>query len=461
MTLDESSLPPEPVIPPRTRRRRRGQLVVPRDAEGRAEILRALAHRAYPSYELFVFALLCGAILGLGYFFDSQALLIFGILLAPLLTPWIGLLLSALTGSTRFFFETLAALLISSALIFLGGLIAGFAVRAVLPRTLNEAFLHSHLWWLDLIVLALAAVILTVSFVRSEDKPYLPSIMLAYELFLPLSAGGFGLGSGVAGIWPNGVMVFLVNFAWASLFGILTLIALRFLPTSPNGFVLSAGSLLVFAVILVLLMTGGNLKFPSMLRPVVPTSIPALPTSTSSPPAVSTATSSPEAPPSPEASSTPVIETSTAINNTDTPTASNGTNPSTTTLVPLSLATTLSPAGTAATTLTVELTPVYARINATQANGANLRQGPNGKFLIELDNGVIVEVQPDTQDVNGVVWAHVIAIRSNQRYDGWLLQSVLEIAAPTPSSSPSSTPATTTLTPANINIPTITSTPTP
>ena len=76
MTLNEPSLPPEPVIPPRTRRRRRGQLVVPQDAEGRATLLHSLAHRAYPSYELFVFALLCGAILGLGYFFDSQALLI-------------------------------------------------------------------------------------------------------------------------------------------------------------------------------------------------------------------------------------------------------------------------------------------------------------------------------------------------------------------------------------------------
>jgi len=45
-----------------------------------------VAHRAYPSYELFVFALLCGAILGLGYFFASQAVLIFGIARA-LLTP--------------------------------------------------------------------------------------------------------------------------------------------------------------------------------------------------------------------------------------------------------------------------------------------------------------------------------------------------------------------------------------
>ena len=113
------------------------------------------------------------------------------------------------------------------------------------------------------------------------------------------------------------------------------------------------------------------------------------------------------------------------------------------------------------TTLTIELTPVYARVDATQANGANLRQDPNGKFVIELDNGAIVEVQPDTQDVNGVVWAHVIAIRNNQRYEGWILQSVLDIATPVPIWNPSSTPASTTLTPSNTDTPTITPTSTP
>jgi hypothetical protein len=430
MTFTEPSPTPEPAIPPRARRRRRGQLVIPRDAEGRTALLQSLAHRAHPSYELFVFALVCGAILGLGYFFDSQAVLIFGILLAPLLTPWIGLLLSALTGSPRFFFETLAALLISSALIFLSGLLAGFAVRAFLPRTLNEAFLHSQLWWLDLIVLALGAVILTVSFVRSEDKPYLPSVMLAYELFLPLSASGFGLGSGVAGIWPNGMLVFLVHFAWAGLFGMITLIALRFLPVNLNGFVLSTGSLLIFVALLLFLMTGGNWKLPSLLKPIAPTSIPAPPTLTLNLPATATELSSVQAFP------TPLIETSTPMSATLTAT----------------LAVTLPPTDTLTVTLTIEPTPVYARIDATQGNGANLRQVPYGKFIIELDNGTIVEVQPDTQDVNGVIWAHVIAIRNNQRYDGWILQSVLVIATPVPIWNPSSTPVDT-------ETPTITSTP--
>ncbi|HUK90827.1 MAG TPA: DUF389 domain-containing protein [Blastocatellia bacterium] len=445
MTLNEPPLPPEPAFPPRSRRRRRSQLAVPQDAEGRAALLHSLSRRAYPSYELFVFALLCGAILGLGYFFDSQAVLIFGILLAPLLTPWIGLLLSALTGSTRFFFETLVALLIGSVLIFLSGLLAGFAVRAFLPRTLNEAFLHSRLWWLDLIVLAIAAVILTVSFVRSEEKPYLPSVMLAYEFFLPLSAGGFGLGSGIADIWPQGVLVFVVHFAWASLFGMLTLIAFRFLPKSLNGFALSTGSLLVIVVTLVLLMTGGSGTLPSMLQSVSPTSISSVANLALNPTTVPTATPSPEG--LPEASPTPLIETSTEVTDTATLTPAVST-----------LEATLPPADTPTPTLTIEPTPVYARIDATQANGANLRKEPNGTFILELDNGTIVEVQPDTQDVNGVVWAHVIAIRSDQRYEGWILQSVLDIATPVPIWNPTATPAST-LTPAETDTPGITSTP--
>ena len=280
--------------------------------------------------------------------------------------------------------------------------------------------------------------------------------MLAYELFLPLSASGFGLGSGVTGIWPSGLLVFVVYFAWASIFGILTLIALRFLPTNLNGFVLSAGSLLVFVVIVILLMTSGKWTIPAMPQTnSPPTLIPTLPTLTANLSAVSTATSSPEA--SPTLLPTPVIKISTVAPATDTPTVAD--NSGITSTVGAALTRAASEPLTALSspiTLTIEPTPIYARVDATEANGANLRQDPNGKFILELDNGSIVEVQADTQDVNGVVWAHVIAIRNNQRYEGWVLQSVLETATPIPNWSLSSTP---TSAPADTGTPTIPSTP--
>ena len=93
MSFSEPTPQPSPEQTPefvsaRARRRRaQRRAYFPADEEGRAALFEHLARRAFPSYELFVFSLVSGAILGLGYFFNAQALLIFGILVAPLLTP--------------------------------------------------------------------------------------------------------------------------------------------------------------------------------------------------------------------------------------------------------------------------------------------------------------------------------------------------------------------------------------
>ncbi|NCP16027.1 hypothetical protein GW866_03155, partial [bacterium] len=74
---------PEPIRLPPARRRRRRYLVSPGDDE-RAALLENLARRAFPSFEFFLFSLLCGAVLGAGYILDSQSLLLLGVLIAPL-----------------------------------------------------------------------------------------------------------------------------------------------------------------------------------------------------------------------------------------------------------------------------------------------------------------------------------------------------------------------------------------
>ncbi len=423
MTLPDPSAS-QPPLPPRSRRRRRGQLILPADAEGRAALLQSLAHRAYPSYELFIFALLCGAILGLGYVLDSQAILIFGILVAPLLTPWVGLLLASITGSGRFFGETLAAILISLGLVLVMGILGGFAARPFMPRTFNEAFLHSQLWWPDLVVLAIGAVILALSFVRSEEKPFLPSVLLAYELFLPLSAGGFGLGSGLPGLWPNGALVFLVHFAWASLFGLITLIIMRFMPKDIQGFALTGGTALVMLALLIGLMGPGGGIPPTLFRSVAgAVNTPSVPTSTEELVPLSVAS----IPPQPSA--TPVVETITPTGIVS-PSA-----------VPLTLEITLPPSDTPTITLTIQPTPLYARILSDQGGGVNVRESPYGKYMVTLDNNTIVELLPDTQDVNGVTWAHIIATKDGTSYDGWILQSVLVVETPLPNWQPSETPS--------------------
>jgi hypothetical protein len=451
MTLsDEPIIPTEPTPPPkrdaaalRSRRRRANRReMFPVNAEGQATFISELSRRAYPSVELFVFSLTCGAILGLGFFLDSQAVLLLGILAAPLMVPWVGFLLAILTGSPRFLFETFAALLISGVLVFLGGLLIGVVIRFIPPRTLTAAYDHSHLWIPELVVLVVGAITLVASFVRSESKPFLPSILIAYVFYLPINAAGFGLGSGLTGIWPQAIFVFATHFALASVVGLLTLFVLRLRPTL-QGIFFSTIALLLFAVILVIFMGSGlpsNVKRTEAVAASSPTTQPSpLPASDPTSIVVTKTTSSPR----PSSASIPAL--------TDSVTPTSGTVTVTTTATITSTAATATGATslvlptlpateTPTVTLTLEPQTISGTISASEGGGANLRQTPNGKYLLTLDNGTIVEIYPDFKQVNGVAWIHVIVTRNGQRVEGWLLESVVSYATPEPNFEPTATP---------------------
>jgi len=429
--MDQPETTPQPENEPtqefvsaRARRRRAMRRAhFPSDQEGRAALFTHLAKRAFPSYELFIFALVAGAIMGLGYFLDSQSLLIFGVLVAPLLTPWIGMSLGVVAGAGRLFAQTFIALLVSALLIFAGGVIAGYATRIFpQPLTFNEAFLHSRLWAPDFFVLAVGAILITLSFVRSEQRPYLPSALVAYELFLPLCATGFGLGSGVQGLWPQGMIVFLVHFAWATLFCILTLFLLRFYPTSLGGF--SFTGVILIALIVFLATSTGALDWIKIQAGLAAPKPAPTTEATATLPLVPTITSTPE----------PV----TAIIGVATSTPSRTPTPRPTNTIP--------PTRTPTSTVTAEPTPIIALIRASEGGGAFIRERPGGVVLVTLTNGSTVTIIPnDFQEVNNVVWVHVFAIVNDVRIEGWMIQSVLVTATPVPDWQPSATsPATST-----------------
>ncbi len=420
--------PPESRISARARRRRARRTFFPKDAEGRTAVIASLAKRAYPSYELFIYSLLCGVMLGVGYIFDSYGVLVLGILFAPLMAPWFGLILSAISGMPRLFFQTAAGLLISAALVFGASVLAGLASRLILPHTFNAAFTLSRLWWPEMIVVALGAILLTVSFVRSESKPYLPSVVIAYGLFMPLSASGFGVGNGIGDLWPHGALVSLVHLAWSSIFGLITLAILRFRPLSGVRY---AFALSVFAISI---LTVFWLTEPSKAQTAALATESILPTATLplEPPPDETTT--PAALPSAttvlleptETAFTPEVEsTSPDANNTP---------------VPLTLDVTLPVTETRTSTPAPEPTPIYAVIRAREGGGAYIRKEPGGNVLATLDNGSVVQILPETQDYNGVLWIHIVASRNDIRVEGWIIQTVLETATPVPNWEPSETP---------------------
>ena len=438
---DEPIIPSDPTPPPaqdpradaaRARRRRATRRdSIPKDAEGQAALISALSRRAYPSFELFVFSLACGAILGLGFLLDSQAILLLGILVAPLMTPWVGFLLAILTGSPRFLFETIMALLISVVLVFLGGLLTGLVVRFVPEYTLYNVYTHSRLWIPELFVIVLGAVTLVASFARSESRPFLPSVIVAYAFFLPINAAGFGVGSGLEGIWLEAILVFVAHFVLVSLVGLLTLYILGLRP-SLGGIIFSGMALVLFAGILFILMRpglqstvdAGASSSPTTEASPLPTLTLSLPaTTTSSPRPSSTSTSAP-----------------TKVDLTETVAVALSQAARTPSPVPLTLDVTLPATQTPTATLTLEVTPIFGKIDAEEGGGANLRQAPNGKYLMTLGNGMIVEIYPDFRQVNGVTWIHVFVTRNGERIEGWLLETTVSYATPEPNFEPSSTP---------------------
>lgn len=440
MNYSESSPQPDPEQPSefisaRARRRRaQRRTYFPTDEEGRAELFTHLARRAYPSYELFVFSLVSGVILGLGYFLDSQALLIFGILVAPLMTPWIGISLAAIAGSARFFAQTIAALFISSLIIFLSGFLAGFASHAAPPRVFNEAFIHSRLWWPDIFTITVGAIILTISFVRSEERPYLPSALLTYGLFLPLCAAGFGLGSGIGleEIWPQALFVFLVHFAWATFFGILSLFFLRFYPTSFGGLTFT-GLIVVIIIAVMVSLTG----FGRWVMEKAGLATPGAAAVISSPTVTSTLFASTPLSNTPSSqnpdNATALVGVATAMTASKTP----GSIAHTSTSQP-----TFPPTETSTATVTAEPTPIIALIRASEGGGAFIREQPGGKVIATLGNGSTVTIIPDDlQEINRVIWVHVFALVNDRRVEGWMIQSVLQTATPIANWQPSPTPA--------------------
>jgi hypothetical protein len=316
-----------------------------------------------------------------------------------MLAPLVGVALGVVNGSLRLFATSFIGLLISSLLVFGAGAGAGLAARYWLPSPLTQAYLHAQVFWYNFVVLAIAGLITAATMVQVERKVILASAALAYGLYVPLAAAGLGLVSGRPHLWPDGLVVFAVHLAWTVFFSVIILAILGFRPLTFFGYTLSGAVALLTIVALVGVFGAGAIFSAKVALPTAtPTPIPPSATYTPIPP---TATLTPVPP---TATLTPV--------------------PPTVTLTP-----TLPP--TATPSITPSPTPVYARVSDKFPNGAVVRDAPEGKVVATVMPGALIQVLPDTQEVNGYLWAHVIVVETG--VEGWMMQSLLVIATPAPS----------------------------
>jgi uncharacterized membrane protein len=392
------SFPDDPDLMPPARRRRARRLLAPLEADERAITIDYLARRSSPTFDFFLYSAFSAVLFFIALWFDSAPLLLLGAIFAPLMAPVIGLAFGTVIGSFRFFGRSLAGFLVGGLLVFGIGAAGGWLTRWWPAQGLDQALLHARISWIHFAILAVGAVFTAATMAHSGRSPGAPSVALAYSLYLPLTIAGYGLTGGVPHLWPDGLVVFAIYLAWAVVLGAVTLAILGFRPMTLFGYTL--GGVVALLGVVLLLGFGAFGATVGIFGPplAVPTHTPTItPTLTL-------------VPPTPTETPTPVPSTLTP---TLTPTAS---------LTP-------SPTFTASPTPL----PVYARIDAgEESGGAFLRAEPgfDATPLTTLTNGTLVQILPDSREVEGYFWVHVIVVSTEM--EGWVLQSLLSISTPEP-----------------------------
>ena len=223
----------------RARRRRARRMLTQLRADEREAYLEDLAHIVSPSIELYLLALISGALIGLGFRFDQLVLLVGGALLAPRMGTLTGLSLASVSGSPRFFGRTVIATLISLTLTAVSaGLAGGIGIRTDAGLMLTAGYTGVNL--LDFLMLLAGAVLMAVILVREERISPLASTAAAYEILLPLGAAAIGVVTGNADLITGGLLTFGIYTTWATVAGMITLALLGFRPLTGGNHSIAA-----------------------------------------------------------------------------------------------------------------------------------------------------------------------------------------------------------------------------
>lgn len=392
---------PEDLSPARRRRADRG--LIPEDLIDIADDIENLAHKTIPSFDFFLFSLLSAAIITASILADSPVLLILGALTAPVMSPFLGISLGTATGSVKFFSQRLAGSLVAGGFVFLVGILGGYATFVLKTPPIQFLIYNARVSWTHLVLLIAGTIFSVVSLKKQGQTPVLPSVAIAYELYVPLAIAGFGFGSGQPHLWPDGLVLFGIHLAVLAITGAIVFMLLGIKPLRFIGYTL--GSLIAILSIVGVIglssagaVVGGKIAMPTQIPTATETATPEPPTYTPTETPI---------PPSPTVS--PTVPTATAT-----------------------------PLPTATSTETPQPTPFYAEIAVSKEfAGAYIRNEPSldSRILTSLVNGSVIEIiNPSPSfDEQGRNWLNIRFVNEDGlEEDGWIIENLLLISTPSP-----------------------------
>ena len=231
----------------------------PLSPERRVDVLEDLRTSSLVSFDFFLLVILSCTIATFGLVTNSAAVIIGAMLIAPLMSPILGLSLASVAGQQHMFrgaaFAVLAgsllAISLSTALAW-GAHALPFGLLVELP---SEVLGRTHPNPLDLAIALAGGAAAAYALAQPHLSAALPGVAIATALMPPLCTAGIGLSLGRLEITLGALLLFLTNLAAISFGGILVFVGLGFRPLhSEQAWRSIPQSLLISAVLVVVLL---------------------------------------------------------------------------------------------------------------------------------------------------------------------------------------------------------------
>lgn len=234
------------------------KMLPPPDRERRAEVQLQLREASTPDFDYFVLVVLSCMIATFGLLIDSAATIIGAMLVAPLMSPILGLGLASIRGDTTLLRNAASAL-------FRGALLAVFFAIFItwsnshlpfisLQELPTEVLARTRPSPIDLGVALAGGLAATFALVQPNLSAALPGVAIATALMPPLCVIGIGIALGDWDVARGATLLFITNAVTIAASAIALFFALGFSPRRKPGEGLLPRSLVISTVLTVILL---------------------------------------------------------------------------------------------------------------------------------------------------------------------------------------------------------------
>jgi uncharacterized hydrophobic protein (TIGR00271 family) len=242
------------------------KVVKPVTLERRAEVQVQLRDSCTPDFSFFLLVVLSAVIATLGLLTNSAAVIIGAMLVAPLMSPIIGIGLASLAGDARLFRDSGVALVRGAFMAILMAVLLTWGNRYLPFVTLQElpaeVLSRTRPSPIDFTIALAGGLAAAFALVMPSISAALPGVAIATALMPPLGVVGIGIAMGRWDVAGGALLLFLTNTVTIAFAGMLVFFALGFAPKReagrqvPRALAISAFFTLILLVPLTILSAG-------------------------------------------------------------------------------------------------------------------------------------------------------------------------------------------------------------